>query len=793
MSPARRVLVLLLLGAMTATSVAAQAATFQQITAHIQGGLEALERGDTAGYLKGTGRAFALAPTVPPVAYHHARALAVAGKIDSAALLLGRLSREGAVAVFEAAGDSAFTRMAATQAWRGVMEGIGKARQPISHSSPAFELAERDLTAEGTAWDSKTRTLFLSSMYKRKIVAIAPDGTVRDFIASGQDGIGPVVGLEVDPVRRGLWAASMVLPEAGIPLADTTYTGYGLLFHFDVDSGRLRRRYLLRPRDGLRHGFNDLTILPDGTVYLTDSSAGAVYVLAVGADSVTEVTPIATYAFPNGITRSHDGRRLFVSHGGGIDRIEVATGKRTRLVAPDSLNLTGIDGLAFYRNSLIAHQPTWFQRVIRLRLDSRQARIASWEIVERHHPRFAQPTTGEIAGDHYYYIANAQLRRFRDGKIFPWDSLDPVLILRADLTDHSVPKAREAKAREAMEGAIRRGAAPGAAAAVAMNGRVVWSDGFGVSDVTTGAQVTPATRFGIGSISKALTLAAAVRLAHSGKLDLDAPIERYLPDFPHGGRGVTIRRIGAHQSGIADGFADRHYYSTLHFFTLDSAYRGIAAEPMVFAPGTRSEYATGVFTIVGKVLERVTDQRYPELIRRLVLAPAGMSSTAPNDPGRRPAHRASFYIRRGDGDFDPAPPTDPSFKLPGAGFIATAEDLARFGAALLDPSYLSDESRRQLFTPVPLVDGTPTRYALGFQALEEDGRRLLLQPGGGPGIAGWLAIYPDDRVVVAILSNATGAPLGDQVRRAVAAAFLTPRALAPAPPRASAPAGRQGT
>jgi CubicO group peptidase (beta-lactamase class C family) len=179
-------------------------------------------------------------------------------------------------------------------------------------------------------------------------------------------------------------------------------------------------------------------------------------------------------------------------------------------------------------------------------------------------------------------------------------------------------------------------------------------------------------------------------------------------------------------------------------------------------------------------------------MRRLVLAPAGMRGTAPNDPGRRPADLASFYIYRGTGRFDPAPITDPSFKLPGAGFIATAEDLARFGAALLDRSFLSDDSRRELFTTVPLENGTPTRYALGFQGLEEDGRRLLLQPGGGPGIAGWLAIYPDDGVVVAILSNATGAPLGDEVRRAVAAGFLRPRAPAPAPPRASAPAGRPG-
>jgi CubicO group peptidase (beta-lactamase class C family) len=340
--------------------------------------------------------------------------------------------------------------------------------------------------------------------------------------------------------------------------------------------------------------------------------------------------------------------------------------------------------------------------------------------------------------------------------------------------------------------AVRNGAAPGAAAAVAAGGKVVWSEAFGVSDIASGAPATPRTRFGVGSISKTLTLAAALALVDERKLDLDAPVERYLADFPHLGRGVTIRRIGAHQSGIADAFADRNYYTTAHFSSLDSAYRGIAAAPLAFTPGSRTEYATGIFTIVGHILERITGEDYLDVMRRRVFAPAGMNATVPNDPRYPPSGRAAFYVRRAGGGFDPAPATDPSFKLPGAGFLSTAEDLARFGAALLGPSLLSDSSRRELFGPVPLADGTPTRYALGFQALNEDGRRVMLQPGGGPGIAGWLAVYPDDEIVVAILSNATGAPLGDAVRRAVASAFLRPPAPGPSPRPAPAPARRPG-
>jgi CubicO group peptidase (beta-lactamase class C family) len=263
-------------------------------------------------------------------------------------------------------------------------------------------------------------------------------------------------------------------------------------------------------------------------------------------------------------------------------------------------------------------------------------------------------------------------------------------------------------------------------------------------------------------------------------------VERYLPGFPHTGKGVTVRRIGAHQSGIADDFANDHYWSTEHF-ELDRAYRLIAAAPLTFRPGTRTEYGTGLFTIVGRALERASGESYVDLVRRTVLGPAGMTATGPNDPRRPSPAGTAFYVRRDGGGFEAAPAFDPSFKLPGAGYLSTAGDLVRFGMALLEPGLLSERTRRQMLAPVALADGTPTRYALGFQVLEDNGRTLLMQSGGGPGIASWLAIYPEDGLVVAVLSNATGAPLEDTVRR-VAGVFLRPgaRARSPRHPRASA-------
>ena len=327
-----------------------------------------------------------------------------------------------------------------------------------------------------------------------------------------------------------------------------------------------------------------------------------------------------------------------------------------------------------------------------------------------------------------------------------------------------------ARAREAMRAAIAAGGAPGAAVAVATREGVIWEEGFGYADVERRAPAGPRTRFGIGSISKALTLAAALTLVDEGRLDLDAPLERYLPDFPHAGRGITARRIAVHQSGLRDEFANAHYYSTAHFPDLDSAYRWIRAESLAYAPGTRTEYATGLFTLLGRALERVDGRPYPELMARRVFERAGMRDTRPNDPRSPDSARAVFYQPGGAG-FVRAPVMDPSFKLPGAGFLATAGDVARFGAALLGDALLSARARGEMFTPVPLADGTPAVFALGFQSLAEMGRRVMLQPGGGPGITGWLAVYPDDGLAVAVLSNTTGARL-DDARQAVAYAFL---------------------
>ncbi len=313
---------------------------------------------------------------------------------------------------------------------------------------------------------------------------------------------------------------------------------------------------------------------------------------------------------------------------------------------------------------------------------------------------------------------------------------------------------------------------PGASVAVALEGEIVWSEGFGYADLERGIAVTSETRFGIGSISKSFTMAAVMSLVDDGLLDLDAPVETYLSDFPHAGKGITVRRLAVHQSGLSDRFSTEHRQTTDHFPTIDSAYQNIKNETLESEPGSQTVYATGLYTIIGRVMESVAGLPYLEVMEGRVFEPAGMVGVMPNDPTRKGMKRTQFYVEgEQEGSFELGPPYDPSYKLPGAGFLARAEDMAKFGAALLDAKIVSERARDEMFRTVPLANGEPTEFALGLRLGDFKGSPMIHLPGGGIGISSWLFILSDRDLVVAIVGNVSTAPVGGDAADEIIEAF----------------------
>jgi serine beta-lactamase-like protein LACTB, mitochondrial len=327
------------------------------------------------------------------------------------------------------------------------------------------------------------------------------------------------------------------------------------------------------------------------------------------------------------------------------------------------------------------------------------------------------------------------------------------------------PEPRDAAAmatsRAAAQQFLAATGTPGVAVAVVRAGEIVWTEAFGVADVDTKVPASTATRFGIGSITKAMTMAVAGKLVDAGKLDFDAPLETWLPDFPHRGKGISLRLVAGHLSGYEDRFGSDLYWSTRRFRDTGEVLAGLYAEPLAAAPGERHQYGTATYMLIAAAIERATGKSYLDAVRQLLLEPLGLKDTVPNDNLVADPHRSSFHGER-DGATVRVPATDPSHKWAGAGYVATASDVAKFGSAMLGPDLLTAATRCLLFRTLRTTAGDDTGFALGWRVGTDDrGDERIIQPGGGPGFAALITLHPRDGGVVVVLANKSRVDLGE--------------------------------
>lgn len=312
-------------------------------------------------------------------------------------------------------------------------------------------------------------------------------------------------------------------------------------------------------------------------------------------------------------------------------------------------------------------------------------------------------------------------------------------------------------ARAFLRDSIAAKGIPGLSVAVAVDGEVVWSEGFGYADVENRVPVTPLTRFRVASVSKPLTAAAMARLVEEGRLDLDAPVQRYVPSFPRKPEGeVTSRLVAGHLAGI------RHYLTNresvdegrTHYPTVTEGLAIFAADPLLHAPGAKYVYSSYGWNLLSAVVEGAAGEPFLASMRERVFRPLGMRHTVAEHQDSIIEGRADFYVRGEDGRLLNAPWVDNSYKWAGGGFLSNAEDLARFGSAHLAPGFLRAETLELLFTPQRTAAGEETGYGIGwFSRADEEGRRMVYHSGGAVGGNAYLLLYPEEGVVVAMLTN----------------------------------------
>lgn len=307
---------------------------------------------------------------------------------------------------------------------------------------------------------------------------------------------------------------------------------------------------------------------------------------------------------------------------------------------------------------------------------------------------------------------------------------------------------------------------PGLSIAVSVDGKIIWSEGFGFADLENQIRVTPKTRFRIASISKPLTAAAMARVFEQGKLDLDAHVQHYLPSFPTKEVEITARQLVGHLSGI------RHYRRDPDeakdgFFNRKQFYKNVTDElrifqddPLDFPPGTKFGYSSYGYTLLSAMIESAYGEEFLTVMQKEVFEPLEMPNTSADDNRKIIPNRTRFYSLDTDKKLINAPYIDSSESWAGGGFLSNSEDLVRFGSAHLQKDYLKEETLKIMFTSQKTNDGKETGTGWGWRInKDKEGRTFYFHPGENVGGRSYLLMYPEKKVVVAMLHNLTGASL----------------------------------
>ena len=312
--------------------------------------------------------------------------------------------------------------------------------------------------------------------------------------------------------------------------------------------------------------------------------------------------------------------------------------------------------------------------------------------------------------------------------------------------------------------------APGVSIAVVEGTELKWAAGFGFADLENQVPATEHTLYRLASISKSLSATGAMELVEQGKLNLDDPVQKYCPAFPQKSGAITTRLVLGHLAGIrhykSDSQDDPEVGNTKHF---DDPIRAgldfFKNDPLLSEPGKQFHYSTQGYSLVGCVIEGASGAKYTEYLRQNVMIPAGMEHTVADDRFAIIPYRTRFYQKTKSGTVENADFLDSSYKIPGGGWLSSAEDMARFEVAILNDKLLKPAMRTLMWTPLHPSAAQPDTYALGWGTGAEDGIRYVGHDGGQQGTSTNFLIAPQKQVGVVVLANMEGVPVNDLSRQ----------------------------
>jgi CubicO group peptidase (beta-lactamase class C family) len=317
----------------------------------------------------------------------------------------------------------------------------------------------------------------------------------------------------------------------------------------------------------------------------------------------------------------------------------------------------------------------------------------------------------------------------------------------ADIEPQRLARA-EAVVREEMESQH----IPGLAIAIISHGRVALARGYGYANLEHDVPVSAETLFQSGSVGKQFTAAAVMLLVEDGRLSLDDPITRYLPEAPPEWAAVHIRHLLTHTSGIRE-YGDDAAFDVRRAYTDDELVRMACALPREFQPGERYTYSNTGYLLLGAIVTRVGGRHYSQLLHERVFLPLGMKSARLIDEDSIIRHRAAGY-RILAGQLANAEWMAPEQNTTGDGSLyLSLNDMIAWDLGLRAGKILKPGSWREVYTPVTLTSGHTYPYGFGWDVYTFNGQQVLAHDGGVFGFATHISRYLGDDLGLVVLTN----------------------------------------
>lgn len=314
---------------------------------------------------------------------------------------------------------------------------------------------------------------------------------------------------------------------------------------------------------------------------------------------------------------------------------------------------------------------------------------------------------------------------------------------------------------------------PSASIAVVKDGKVAYTHAYGEARLKPALAAEPAMRYSIGSISKQFTAAGLLMLQQDGKLSLDDPVAKYLPELTRA-KEVTLRMLLAHTSGYQDYWPQDYVMPPmLQSVTSTEILDQWAKKPLDFDPGTKWQYSNTNYVIAGVILEQVAAMPLMRFLQARIFAPLEMKSVYNSDEARLTSTDAAGYYRHALGPLRPAPKEGRGWMYAAGELAMPAHELALWDISLMHRSLMNAASYQQMFAEMKLKDGNGTHYALGLDVSRQDGHLVLEHSGEVSGFVADNIVYADDGAAVAVLTNQDAISAASSIAKQVGRMLVT--------------------